>query len=29
MNQTVNRLKEGYWEKYYSNGKLEIQVIYI
>jgi antitoxin component YwqK of YwqJK toxin-antitoxin module len=29
MNQTVNNLREGYWEEYYSNGKLEKQVIYI
>jgi len=29
MNQTVNVLKEGYWESYHSNGKLKTQEIYI
>jgi antitoxin component YwqK of YwqJK toxin-antitoxin module len=29
MNQTVNNLREGYWEIYHSNGNLVRQVIYI
>ena len=23
MNQIINGIKEGYWEEYYSNGKLQ------
>ena len=29
MNQIVNNLREGYWEEYYSNGKLVRQEIFI
>jgi antitoxin component YwqK of YwqJK toxin-antitoxin module len=29
MNQTVNGLKEGYWEWYHDNGKLYIKGNYI